>query len=141
MNDITKKIVKIAGTQAIKNKAGEMLGLKILDDKDVEYTMWFTKKDGKPTRAAEMFKEQQLAIGSEVGIAFAIDERTYTYEDKKTKEMKTGKGVNRTIRWFSTPETMDEYLGQRTIEAGFKQSAREEESEQDDQTDISNIPF
>ena len=74
MDNFIKKVIKISKVEAIKKRDTEdIIGANIFEtvnDKEVKYALWFTKKDGEPTKAYTQFKSQMVGIGSEIGIAY-----------------------------------------------------------------------
>ena len=121
--DIKKRIVSILKTEAIKKSGTEdiigvnIFNMEIVKDKktnenkeiEVAYAMWFKKIDGDPTKASIAFKEQQMMVGSKVGVAYVVTEgKPYTLKEGPNKGEER-KGTNRTIRWFSTPDKIEEY--------------------------------
>lgn len=125
--EIKKRIISIAGTTAIKKKdTDEIIGLNLIEErgeKEVRYALWFTraaKEANKdeiqgnryPSAASIAFKEQQMTVGSKVGIAYVEEKYKYDYEVEHGADkgkIKQGDGVNSTIRWFSTPANIEEF--------------------------------
>jgi len=122
--DIKKRIITIGGTAAIKKKdTDEIIGLNLIEtigEKETKYALWFTrgaKEANKdeiqgnryPSAASIAFKEQQMMVGSKVGVAYVVTEgKPYTLKEGPNKGEER-KGTNRTIRWFSTPDKIEEY--------------------------------
>ena len=92
MDNFIKKVIKISKVEAIKKRDTEdIIGANIFEtvnDKEVKYALWFTKKDGEPTKAYTQFKSQMVGIGSEIGIAYTEEPNQFTYTDKKDRREK-----------------------------------------------------
>lgn len=139
-NAILKKIISISGIEAIK-KSGtdEIIGAKVIaseGEREVKYTLWFTKSNGEPTKAYTQFRNQMIGIGSEVGIAFSEEPNQFTYKDKKTGETKEATSTNRKIAWFSDKENIKEF---GKIDEKFQDKI--DNFQEPEHIDVSQIPF
>lgn len=143
MDNFIKKVIKISKVEAIKKRDTEdIIGANIFEtvnDKEVKYALWFTKKDGEPTKAYTQFKSQMVGIGSEIGIAYTEEPNQFTYTDKKTGEKKEATSTNRKITWFSEPGTMEEYAEQKKLT--LEEEKVIDDFGTDDVIDCSKIPF
>lgn len=107
-----KATIKISAINGIKKKGtDDLLGYNLIEtvaspygDKEVKYALWFKKQDGTETKAFTQFKEKGVQIGFKIEVAYKEEEREFSYTDKKTGDLKTGKAKNRTIMFFPDPE-------------------------------------
>jgi len=118
MGNLIKKVIVVSGTSAINKKdTGALIGVNIFEkvgDKEVKYGVFFTKSDKTESKAGQQFHAQHISIGSEVGIAYKEIEREYEYKDRNG-ETKTGKGINRTIAFFSEPDNIEQFAIQKPL--------------------------
>ena len=163
-DDIKKKIITISRVDGIKHKDLEsgleiLIGYKLFEkvnEKEISYTLWFTKTDKTSTKAYSQYKGQGLNIGSSVGIAYKEAPNNFKFKDRVTGEMKEAKSTNRTIAWFSEPANVEEYddtIDRLQDKKGIFQQQLEEEAKKNEiptikvptdeeiMNDISKIPF
>ena len=117
-DNLIKKVISVSGTSAINKKAdGKLIGVNIFEkvgDKEIKYGVFFTKSDGTESKASQQFHAQHISIGSEVGIAYKETPNSYDYKDKNG-ETRTFNGVNRTIAFFSEPDNIESFAGQKPL--------------------------
>jgi hypothetical protein len=143
MNDeIKKKIINIESVSTIKKKGTEtIIGYNLFENEKTKYALFLTKQDGGETKAYSQFKSQGLMAGSSVGIAFKETPNDYEYKDKKTGEMKTAHGINRTIAWLSEPNSIEEYSGKPENVAADGVFFGTPNKPEEETIDVAKIPF
>jgi len=130
MDELKKKIVTITGMEAFP-KDKPPIGMKVLAGSE-KFTMFFTKKDGETTAAKKGWDEQNMNIGSSVGVAYKEEERTF-----KNHEGKDITYPQRTIMFFSSPDQIETFSDGGAV-AGDEIPTPNNPVEE---TDISSIPF
>jgi hypothetical protein len=129
MDELKKKIITITGMEAFP-VGKPPIGMKVLAGSE-KFTMFFTKKDGNTTASKKAWDEQNMNIGSSVGVAYKEEEKKFTNTEGKEITY-----PQRTIMFFSTPEQIETFNDGGDV-AGDNQPVQPPIED----TDISDIPF
>lgn len=125
-----------------KKETNEVIGYNIfegVDENEIKYTVWKTKKDGNETKAYAQLKAAGVDVGSIIEIAYKLDEKPYIHKE-------TGKqiiGKNRTIMFIPNYEKVitPEKPVEPTKESFDKDIEKFGEEVRNREFDTSKIPF